>query len=81
MNDAVQETICTQCKHRDICKYCEEVIKAESAAREINSRQNVYSPASIKVVCTRREASYIGAANLVDDDIIFLHGGDNECKL
>lgn len=81
MNDAVRETICAQCKHRDICKYCEGVIKAESAAREINSRQNVYSPASIKVVCTRREASYVGVTNRVDDNKIFLHGGDNECKL
>lgn len=81
MNDAVRETICTGCKHRDICKYCEEVIKAESAAREINSRQNVHSPASIKVVCTRREASYVGITNRVDDNRIFLYGGDNECKL
>lgn len=69
MNGIVQETICSQCKHHDICKYCEEVIKAESAAREINSRQNVYSPASIKVVCTRREISYA------------LYREDNECKL
>ena len=81
MSDAVRETICTQCKHRDICKYCEEVIKAESAAREINSRQNVYSPASIKVVCTRREASYVGITNRVDDNIIFLYERDSECKL
>ena len=81
MSDAVRETICTQCKHRDICKYCEDVIKAESAAREINSRQKVYSPASIKVVCTRREASYVDITNRVDDNRIFLYGGDNECKL
>ena len=81
MSDTVQETICTRCKHRDICKYCEEVIKAESAAREINSRQNIYSPASIKVVCTRREASYVGITNRVDDNIIFLYERDNECKL
>ena len=81
MSYAVRETICTGCKHRDICKYCEEVIKAESAAREINSRQHVYSPASIKVVCPRREASYVGVTNRVDDNIIFLYERDSECKL
>lgn len=81
MNDVVQETICTQCKHHDICKYCEEVIKAESAAREINSRQNVYSPASIKVVCSRREASYVGITNRDNGSRIFLYEGGNECKL
>ena len=81
MSYTVQETICTQCKHRDICKYCEEVVKAESAAREINSRQNVYSPASIKVVCTRREASYVGITNRVDNNIIFSYERDSECKL
>lgn len=77
MSDAVRETICTQCKHRDICKYCEDVIKAESAALEINSTQKVYSPASIKVVCTRREASYIPTNR---GDIYFYREG-NECKL
>lgn len=81
MSDAVRETICTQCKHRDICKYCDDVIKAESAAREINSRQNVYSPASIKVVCSRREASYVGITNRDNDSKIFLYEGGNECKL
>lgn len=81
MSDTVQETICSQCKHHDICKYCEEVIKAGSAAREINSRQSVYSPASIKVVCTRREVSYVGITNRVDDNRIFLYEGGNECKL
>lgn len=69
MNYAVQETICSQCKHHDICKYCERVITAELAAREINSRQNVYSPVSVKVVCTRREISYAS------------YREDNECKL
>ena len=81
MSDAVRETICTQCKHRDICKYCDDVIKAESAAREINSRQNVYSPASIKVVCSRREASYVGITNRGNDSKISLYEGGNECKL
>lgn len=59
MSEAVRETICTQCKNRDICKYCEDVIKAERQASEINSMLNVLCPASVKVVCERRDTSCI----------------------
>lgn len=59
MGEAVRETICTSCKNRDICKYCEDVIKAERQASEINSTLNVLCSASVKVVCERRDASYI----------------------
>ena len=59
MSEAVRETICTACKNRDICKYCEDIIKAERQASEINSTLNVLCPASVKVVCERRDVSYI----------------------
>lgn len=59
MSECVKESICTQCKHRDICKYCDEVIKAESEASKINVMLNINSPASVRVVCARREISYI----------------------
>lgn len=59
MSEAVRETICTACKNRDICKYCEDIIKAERRASEINSMLNISCPASVKVVCERRDVSYI----------------------
>lgn len=59
MNEAVIESICTACKNRDICKYCDDIIKAERKASEANSMLNVFCPASVKVVCERRDASCI----------------------
>ena len=59
MNEAVRESICTDCKNRDICKYCEDIIKAERKASEINSMLNILCPASVKVACERRDVSYI----------------------
>lgn len=59
MNEAVRESICTDCKNRNICKYCKDIIEAERQVSEINSTLGVSCPASIKVVCERRDVSYI----------------------
>lgn len=59
MNEAVRETICTDCKNRDICKYCEDAIKVERKANEINSMLDVSCPASIRVICEKRAVIYI----------------------
>ena len=59
MSEAVGESICTACKNRDICKHCDDIIEAERQASKINSTLNVLCPASVKVVCERRDVSYI----------------------
>lgn len=76
MSESVKESICTQCKHRDICKYCDGAIKAESEASKIDAALNTYSPISVKVVCARREASYIKANN--SNTICFVKGLEYE---
>lgn len=72
MNEAVRETICTDCKNRDICKYCEDIIKAERKANEINSTLKVLCPASVKVTCERRSAIYIKMEMPNDSSITLL---------
>lgn len=59
MSEAVRETICSDCNNRDICKYREDVIKAEIKANEINSMLDISCPASVKVVCERIDVHYI----------------------
>ena len=80
MNEAVRETICTDCKNRDICKYCEDIIKAERKASEINSTLNVLCPASVKVVCERRKAirDLVNRYCLDDADAAWEYGIDLE---
>lgn len=59
MSESVKGSICTQCKHRDICKYCVEAYRAESIASKIN----ITLDTNIQVMCARREISYIEVNN------------------
>lgn len=72
MNETVRETICNDCNNRDICKYCEDVIKAERKANEINSMLDVSCPASVKVVCERIDVHYIIKKEISNDCSITL---------
>ena len=67
MSEAVGESICTACKNRDICKYCDDIIEAERQASKINSTLNVFCPASVKVVCERKDVSYIIKKEISND--------------
>lgn len=51
MAEAVMETICTHCKNRDICKYCEDVCRMYEDMHKANIV--VPSPLEVKVICGR----------------------------
>ena len=56
MSEATIKTVCTACRHRDICKHVAQAAEMTTAAKDTMEKYE-HSPLRIDVVCSRRDAS------------------------
>ncbi len=57
MAEATMETVCTACRHRDICRYVSQAAEMTTGAGEITAMYDQFAPLTISVTCSRRDSS------------------------